>query len=692
MAMKAVDTGCYAASGVMLAAVMSHAPELGGAGVMLGNVFTAPLGVAAYALPLWAFDEAYAAVFPRDQRTSLTRRFRWGIGTWLSAVAADLLGTGMGGWIGHNIGGRLWAAAGYAAYVPVFGGLYALARSCLPSVVDAVTADLSAIVVRQARELGTIYHRELAAVRAARALPASASRPQAPVVKWPSNEQTAYPVGFAASPAPQKRVAIKYQDAEIIDVPCEVVEMRSESAVVQPSLRNYRVPSLDVLSKQRSSKAPDTRELRRDAALIWRTLNDHGVIGSTTETSPTVGPSTVIHHISLFPGTKLSKLSGLVDELSLELGRPVTVVGNTVQVPRSERQAVTLRGVLESSTWRAFADSAALPVALGQSSTEHVTLDLAKAPHLLDCGETGSGKSVAINAMLCSLLLSKSPADIRILLIDPKRVELTAYRDIPHLLRPVATETSDAVEVLRFAVDEMERRYAALENARSRDIDSLGVPRIVLVVDEFADLSALSPEVMPLVQRLVQMARVAGIHLVIATQHPVKKVIDTVIKNNVPTRLCFRVASETASRLVLGEDYGDATGLQGAGDCFGILPGMSKPERFQGAFVSDEDVAAVTDACRSQGGPQYVEQEVSSAVLETASQPAHRAVRPAPTRDDLYERAVDYARKAGTVSIRQLQDALSVGFGKAQKLVARMDAEGRLGGSGPNNSRRYVGD
>jgi len=664
MAMRReLDVLGFGGSAALMAATMGGG-ALGDVGYAFSDVFYSPLGVAAWGVVGWLADETLGVLLPRDTRASLFRRARWAAGTWLGSVGCALLGD-RGGWIGAQIAVPLHITLGVGSYALVGAGVYALARSCWPQTVDEMTTQLHATVVRTGKELGGAWQqaRQLEAQRRVMRLSASNAgvAPQRQPVR-------------VASVAPKhvsRTRPVSY--ADIIDVPCEVVSSAPayQTPVKRPSEATnahvYRVPNASVLAPSVGTSAPSEAELKRDQNKIWMVLGDHGCIGRPTG-KRSIGPVVVTHQVEIAPGNKLSKLAGLTEELSLELGRPVRVAGNVVEVPRADRQTVALRSLVK----RGFS-ALHLPVALGVSATgEPVYFDLAQAPHVLVAGTTGSGKSVGINVMLTSLLLSRTPAELRLVLIDPKRVELSAYRDIPHLLAPVATETADAEAVLSWAVDEMERRYTALESARTKSIEALSLPRIVVVVDEYADLSAQSEDIADHVQRLAQKARAAGIHLVVATQHPIAKTIGTLIKNNVPTRVCFRVANDSASRVVL--DEGGAESLLGNGDSLCILPGQTGIVRVHGAFVSDDDVAAVCDAWRSQGRPDYVELDDADAADVQAPRASQRTAQ-----RDLYAIACAHGRESGVMSVRAIMRACSCGYDVAAGLYARMEDAGLLG-------------
>ncbi|MET0639346.1 MAG: DNA translocase FtsK, partial [Hyphomicrobium sp.] len=427
------------------------------------------------------------------------------------------------------------------------------------------------------------------------------------------------------------------------------------------------------------------------------------------------GPVVTLYEFEPSRGTKSSRIIGLAEDIARSMSvasvRAAVVPGRNaigLELPNARRETVLLREILEADAFKS--ESAGLPLGLGKSiSGDAVVADLARMPHLLVAGTTGSGKSVGINAMVLSLLYRHSPDDCRMLMIDPKMLELSVYNDIPHLLTPVITDPHKAVAALNWAVREMEERYkrmAALSvrnidvfnnrvrNAKKRgemlsrtvqtgfdktgaarfetqQMDLEALPRIVIIVDEFADLMIVAGrEVEASVQRLAQMARAAGIHLIMATQRPSVDIITGTIKANFPTRISFKVTSKIDSRTILNEQ--GAEQLLGQGDML-YSTGAGQLVRVHGAFVSDEEVVAFADALRQEAAPKYVD-----GITDTP-QPSDVAtgIREA-SDDDLYDRAVAIVLRDGKASTSYIQRRLSIGYNRAADLIERMEREGLI--------------
>ncbi len=443
-------------------------------------------------------------------------------------------------------------------------------------------------------------------------------------------------------------------------------------------------------------------------------LDDFGVRGEIVDASP--GPVVTRFELEPAPGTRAQRVISLADDIARSLSvtsvRIATVPGRTVigiEVPNPRRQTVYLRALLESEEYRQ--SEARLPLALGMGiAGDPVVVDLTRMPHLLIAGTTGSGKSVAINAMLLSLLYRLPPEQCRLILIDPKVIELSVYEDIPHLLAPVVTEPHKAVVALKWVVRQMDERYRLMSHVGARDIfafnrrvaqarargevlkrrvrvgfepgsgapimeeqtiDSRPLPLIVVVVDELADLMLTAgKEIEAAIQRLSQKARAAGIHLVVATQRPSVDVITGVIKANLPSRISFRVSSKIDSRTILGEP--GAEQLLGQGDMLFYMTGAQRPVRIHGPLVTEGEVESVVEHLKTQGEPDYLE-EVTSEAPAGGDGGAAGAVGEG---DDLYARAVQIVLRDGKASTSYLQRKLSIGYNNAARLVERMEAEG----------------
>jgi S-DNA-T family DNA segregation ATPase FtsK/SpoIIIE len=479
---------------------------------------------------------------------------------------------------------------------------------------------------------------------------------------------------------------------------------------------NWSRPSLNLLKRAPAAKpGPEFTQtvMRGNARLLEDVLADFGIKGEVKDIKP--GPVVTLYELEPARGTKSSRVIGLADDIARSMSvasvRAAVVPGRNaigLELPNVRRQPVLLREILEADSYRS--SDFALPLALGKSiGGEPVVADLARMPHLLVAGTTGSGKSVGVNAMVLSILYRHAPEDCRLLLIDPKMLELSVYNGIPHLLTPVVTDPHKAVAALNWAVGEMEERYKRMaslsvrnidmfnnrvRNAKSRgemlartvqtgfdragqavfekqNIDLDPLPHIVIVVDEFADLmSVAGKDVEVVVQRLAQMARAAGIHLIMATQRPSVDVITGTIKANFPTRISFKVTSKIDSRTILNEQ--GAEQLLGQGDML-FSTGAGQIVRVHGAFVADDEVEAIADALRRQGPPNYIEGIAEVPPADTIAS----GERPA-SEGDLYDRAVAIVLRDRKASTSYVQRRLSIGYNRAADLIERMEREGLI--------------
>ena len=493
----------------------------------------------------------------------------------------------------------------------------------------------------------------------------------------------------------------------------------------------WRRPSLNILKRPPAHKpgAEHTQPvLRGSARLLEDVLSDFGIKGEVKGVKP--GPVVTLFEMEPQRGIKASRIVALSDDIARSMSatsaRVAAIPGRNVmgiELPNLRRETVYLRELLEHETWRT--SEAQLPVVLGKGiGGEPIVADLARMPHLLVAGTTGSGKSVGINALILSLIFKLSPAECRLLMIDPKMLELSAYNGIPHLLAPVVTDPHRAAAALGWAVSEMEERYKRMAELGVRNIEMFNVrvknakkrgeligrtvqtgfdpktgeaiyeradktpepmPYIVIVVDEFADLMAVAgKEVEGTVQRLAQMARAAGIHLVMATQRPSVDVVTGTIKANFPSRIAFRVASKVDSRTIINEQ--GAEQLLGAGDML-YSAGSGQILRVHGPFVSDEEVEAVAAALREQGSPAYVDMLIREPAVE--ADPDNAAIATPSTADDLFDRAVALVHRDGKVSTSYLQRRLGIGYNRAADLIERMEQEGLI--SPPDSAgRRHI--
>jgi S-DNA-T family DNA segregation ATPase FtsK/SpoIIIE len=487
----------------------------------------------------------------------------------------------------------------------------------------------------------------------------------------------------------------------------------------------WKFPSLDLLTEPppRASTGPSEEALQANARLLETVLSDYGVQGEIVEIRP--GPVVTLYELVPAPGIRSARVIGLADDIARSLSvtavRIATVSGRNVigiEVPNSKRETVYLSEILSSD--EVLKSAGRLSLALGKDiSGKAIVADLARMPHLMIAGTTGSGKSVGVNAMILSLLYRLSPDQCRLILIDPKMLELSIYEGIPHLMAPVVTEPAKAVTALKWTVREMERRYRAMSQLGVRNIGGFNdrvaearakgevvtrkvqtgfdpdtgrptfeeqplaleaLPFIVVVVDEMADLMMVAgKEIEQAVQRLAQMARAAGIHVIMATQRPSVDVITGTIKANFPTRISFQVISKFDSRTILGEQ--GAEQLLGMGDML-FMQGGGRVTRVHGPFVTDDEVEKVVAFLREQGEPAYLD-DVTEAVEGSGggdADPLLSGIAGASDSDkSLFDQAVDVVAREGKASTSFIQRHLNIGYNKAAKLIEQMEKEGIVG-------------
>ncbi len=452
---------------------------------------------------------------------------------------------------------------------------------------------------------------------------------------------------------------------------------------------DMELPGIELLDRHESKRhAIDEKELLELSRVLERTLADFDVEGKVSEVHP--GPVITLFEYEPAPGMKVNQILNRQDDLALALkAQRIRIVAPIpgkaavgIEIPNRVKATVSLREIISSP---AFQDSTdALPLALGKDvAGVPFATSLERMPHLLIAGATGSGKSVCINTLIMSLLFTRTPAELRFILIDPKMLELTPFNGIPHLRMPVVTDPKKAAQALRFCVKEMERRYQTLARHGARNIEAynrLGLdpaqteepklPYIVVVVDELADLMALLPtEIEEPIQRLAQMARAVGIHLVLATQRPSVDVITGMIKANFPSRIAFQVASRTDSRVIL--DMNGAESLLGHGDSLYLPAGKPEPYRIHGAFVSGEEIERVVDFLKSQGRPVVADDSALEQVR----------ISDADADDELYEEAMRLVVLHQQASTSMLQRRLKVGYSRAARLLDLLEERGVVGPS-----------
>ncbi|MCM3214685.1 DNA translocase FtsK [Niallia taxi] len=455
--------------------------------------------------------------------------------------------------------------------------------------------------------------------------------------------------------------------------------------------KDYKLPPIKLLkAPKKADQSGEYEQIHANAAKLERTFHSFGVKAKVTEVH--LGPAVTKYEVHPSEGVKVSKIVNLSDDLALALAAKdirieAPIPGKSaigIEVPNSEVAMVSLREVLETN--KNDKPDSKLMIAFGRDITGNaVCAELNKMPHLLVAGATGSGKSVCINGIITSILMRAKPHEVKMMMIDPKMVELNVYNGIPHLLAPVVTNAKKASQALQKVVSEMERRYDLFSHTGTRNIEGYNdyvnrynaeedekqplLPYIVVIVDELADLMMVaSNDVEDAITRLAQMARAAGIHLIIATQRPSVDVITGVIKANIPSRIAFAVSSQTDSRTIL--DMGGAEKLLGRGDMLFFPYGASKPVRVQGAFLSDEEVEEVVDFVIGQQKAQYQEEMIPDEITETTAKDVE---------DDLYGEAVDLIVEMQTASVSMLQRRFRIGYTRAARLIDEMEARGIVG-------------
>lgn len=458
----------------------------------------------------------------------------------------------------------------------------------------------------------------------------------------------------------------------------------------------WEYPPLSLLSSGEGHKA-DRGDMKQNAQIIEKTLESFGITARVAEVN--LGPAVTQYALEIAMGTKLSKITALSNDLALALAAPTgqirieapipgkSMVG--IEIPNRSLEFVTLRHMLSSDMMKESKNKLLVALGLDVSGTP-ITANLSKMPHVLIAGTTGSGKSVLINTWIASLLCRTTPSEVRMILVDPKRVELTTYNGIPHLLTPVIVEIDQILSALKWAIAEMERRYKQFAEVGVRNIDGYNelsgfqaLPYIVILVDELADLMSYAPvEVEESICRLAQMARATGIHLVVATQRPSVDVITGLLKANIPSRIAFNVSSMVDSRVII--DMPGAEKLLGRGDMLYIPPDQAKPTRIQGTYVSEQEVKKLVEFLRSKNVPVQYTQEVTS-MPQTWKKGGGNGMIHGPSgtgdegRDPLFEEAVRIVCQYDRASASLLQRRLSIGYARAARIIDQLEEEGIIG-------------
>jgi DNA segregation ATPase FtsK/SpoIIIE, S-DNA-T family len=677
------------ALGVFLASVVWAGWNGGYVGAWIADGLQALIGAATLALP--AVLVIVGALMVARSDLVGVRPFRTGLVV-LSCGLMITLGKDQGGYLGTLLGGGLGLAIGQTG-VAIAGILTLLVGALLIS-----GASIGALL----RD-STVRSREAWSRRRERGRAEPVPRLQ--VIEG------AAPVAPRQPLAPPVDVVAEFPElvSEAEPTPLLVAQETESDAgpdqdslfdVTSESAADYRLPDRSLLRSSAPGAGPDRDHSARVAEALVQTLANFGV--DATVIGQISGPRVTRYELQLAPGTKVSKVAGLKDDLSYALATteirilaPIPgkqAVG--VELPNTSPNLVTLGDIYDDLP----ATSSPLSVWLGKDiSGQAVWTDLARMPHVLIAGTTGSGKSGCINTILTSVLLRSTPDDVRMILIDPKRIELGYYESIPHLLTPVVSSPKEAAAVLRNVVAEMERRYERLSAVRARNLPEANralrsrgeptLPYLLVVIDELADLMMISPqEVEDAVIRLAQKSRAVGIHLVLATQRPSVDVITGMIKANVPSRIAFAVSSQTDSRVIL--DQAGAESLLGQGDMLFKPLGTSRLQRLQGAFVNEEEIALIVEQCRAQR-----DQELDESLLEAPEALAENDGEEGdfdPDEDPLLDKAIEVVVQTQTASVSLLQRRLRVGYTRAGRLIDMLERRGIISGYEGSKPRRVL--
>jgi DNA segregation ATPase FtsK/SpoIIIE, S-DNA-T family len=666
------------ALGVFLGVVLWAGWNGGYVGLWLGNGLDTLIGGGALGLPPMLAIVG-ALMVGRSDLVDV-RPFRTGLAVLFLGLMLTL-GEGRGGLLGTALGGGLGLALGRTG-VAIVGVLGLLAGALLltGASAGAILRGSGRAVHRAAKRS---FQRPLPALRVidGAAEPPKPLKPPIDVVdEFPELVSEVEPQPLLVEPEPE--------EASLFDVTTEPAA-------------DYRLPDRDLLRTSPPGGNGNGEQSARVADALVQTLANFGV--EATVVGRISGPRVTRYELQLAPGTKVAKVASLKDDLSYALATteirilaPIPgkqAVG--VELPNASPNLVTLGDIFEDLPQAA----SPLAVWLGKDiSGQAVWTDLARMPHILIAGTTGSGKSGCINTILTSVLLRSSPDEVRMILIDPKRIELGYYESIPHLLAPVVSSPKEATAVLRNVVAEMERRYERLSALRARNLPEANralrsrgetqLPYLLVVIDELADLMMVSPqEVEDCVIRLAQKSRAVGIHLVLATQRPSVDVITGMIKANVPSRIAFAVSSQTDSRVIL--DQAGAESLLGQGDMLFKPLGTSRLQRLQGAYVSEEEIALVVEQCRGQR-----EQELDETLLEPPEPEIGEADEADgefdPDEDQLLDKAIEVVVQTQTASVSLIQRRLRVGYTRAGRLIDMLERRGIISGYEGSKPRRVL--
>jgi S-DNA-T family DNA segregation ATPase FtsK/SpoIIIE len=706
----------------------------GPTGAWLADVFFSLFGVMAYLFPCmlgyraWVLFRERFHPDPFDWPTFVIRVIGLCL-VMIASTALAMIGDGGQSGLPFGSGGALGQAVGNAVVngFSAFGGRLILVAVFLFGITIftdlswlKLMDDVGALTLRGTQKLRTYLLQQFHQWREKRSQQEARKEREVVIAKKVEQEKKRKQPKIAAPPKPIQRSERpeKERQKPLFDAPV-----------------TGTLPALDLLDPmgQANKKGFSEDHLKAMSTLLVRKLEDFKVQATVEEVLP--GPVITRFEILLAPGIKVSRISNLAKDIARSLAvvsvRVVEVIpGKSVigiEIPNEDRAVVNYRDVLSSQIYEDA--KSPLTLALGHDiSGEPVVADLAKMPHLLVAGTTGSGKSVGVNAMLISLLYKSTPEEVRLILVDPKMLELSVYDGIPHLLTPVITDMKDAANGLRWCVAEMERRYKLMATMGVRNLagfnrkindaikagepikdplfipeenfdagemvatapDLEPLPSIVVVIDEFADMMMIvGKKVEELIARIAQKARAAGIHLILATQRPSVDVITGLIKANVPTRIAFQVSSKVDSRTIL--DQGGAEQLLGHGDMLYLPPGTGLPVRVHGAFVSDDEVHRVVADWKRRGEPDYIE----SLLEEGASGSGVPGMAPEGGEngedvDALYDEAVFFVTETRRASISSVQRKLRIGYNRAARLIESMEAAGVVSEMGTNGSREVL--